>query len=116
MVQLTLQVPDELADRIKPMVPWLAVVLELGLLGCRTPAAATAAEVMGFLSQDPTPTQILDFRVSGRAQERLRRLLTLNAAGMLGEEEQVELDELQKIEHIVIMLKAREAGQERRVS
>jgi hypothetical protein len=32
--------------------------------------------------------------------------VALNAAGLLGEEEQQELDELQQIEHIIIMLKA----------
>ena len=43
--------------------------------------------------------------MSKRAQERLRRLLALNGAGMLGEMEQLELDEIQQIEHIMIMLK-----------
>jgi hypothetical protein len=35
----------------------------------------------------------------------------LNAAGFLGEEEQRELDELQRIEHIIILLKAHVACQ-----
>jgi hypothetical protein len=42
--------------------------------------------------------------------------LALNAAGVLGVEEQLELDELQRIEHILIMLKAQVAGQEQRES
>jgi hypothetical protein len=40
-------------------------------------------------------------------QGRLRRLLALNEAGLLGEEGSLELDELGKLEHILILLKAR---------
>jgi len=36
--------------------------------------------------------------------------LALNAAGLLGEEEKQELDELQQIEHIIIILKAQLAS------
>jgi hypothetical protein len=36
-------------------------------------------------------------------------IITLNAAGILREAEQLELDERQRIEHIIIMLKAQVA-------
>jgi len=45
------------------------------------------------------------------AQERLRRLLALNEAGMLSAEEQAELDEIEQIEHIMTLLKAQTRGQ-----
>jgi hypothetical protein len=106
-----MQVSEELAERLRPIGSWLPTVLELSLVGFQTVAAATATEVVQFLSQEPTPKEILDYHVSERAQARLQRLLALNAAGLLGEAEQAELDELQHIEHIVIMLKARIAGQ-----
>jgi hypothetical protein len=111
MVQMTVDVPEELAERLRPLGSWLPTVLELGLIGCQTAAAATATEVIHFLSQDPTPQDVLDYHASERAQTRLQRLLALNAAGLLGEPEQLELDELQRIEHIVILLKAQVAGQ-----
>ncbi len=107
MVEMRLQVPEELARRIQPMGPWLATVLEVGLLGCRTRAAATAVELMELLARNPRPQEVLDFHVSAAAQERSRRLLALNEAGLLGEEEQRELDELDQLEHLVVMLKAR---------
>jgi hypothetical protein len=107
MTQMTLEVSDELAARIRPLGAWLGVLLELGLTGFKTLAAATAAEVIEFLSANPSDRQVLAYQASERAQERLRRLLTLNEAGMLGEGEQRELDELQKIEHLVVLLKAR---------
>ncbi len=111
MVQMIMQVSEELAERLRPLGAWLPTVLELSLVGSQTMAAATATEVIQFLSQTPTPQDILNYHVSERAQMRLQRLLTLNAAGMLGEAEQLELDELQRIEHIVIMLKAQVARQ-----
>jgi hypothetical protein len=111
MVQMTMQVSEELAKRLRPLGGWLPTVLELSLVGFRTVAAATAAEVIQFLSQDPTPQEVFAYHVSERAQTRLQRLLALNTAGMLGEDEQLELDELQRIEHVLIMLKAQVAGQ-----
>jgi hypothetical protein len=55
---------------------------------------------------------LLDFHVSETAQQRLRRLLALNQAGAASAEELLELDELQRIEHFVILLKARAGRQE----
>ncbi len=107
MVELKLQVPDELAQRVQPMGPWLPVILELGLLGCRTQAAAAAVEMIELLTRNPTPQQVLEYHVSEATQERSRRLLALNEAGLLGQDEQQELDELDRLEHLVVMLKAR---------
>jgi hypothetical protein len=106
MVQMTLTISNELAERLQPLGAWLPTVLELTLVGCKTVAAATATEVLAFLAQGPTPEEVLAYHASERAQQRLRRLLALNTAGLLGEDEQQELDELQQIEHILIMLKA----------
>ncbi len=106
MIQMTLNVSDHLAERLEPLGSWLPTVLELTLVGCKTVAAATATEIIEFLSQAPTREEVLAYHASKRSQTRLQRLLALNAAGQLGEEEQRELDELQQIEHIVVMLKA----------
>jgi hypothetical protein len=111
MVEMTVQVSEELAKRLQPIGRWLPTVLELSLVGFKTVATATATEVIEFLSQDPAPQAVLTYHVSDRAQTRLQRLLALNAAGMLGEAERQELDELQCIEHIIIMLKTQIAGQ-----
>ena len=109
MVELTVQVPEELADRIRPLGPWLSTVLELSLIGFQTRATATASEVVQFLTTGPSPQEILDYHVSETAQSRLRRLLALDEASLLGEVEQQELAELQRIEHAVMLLKARAA-------
>jgi hypothetical protein len=111
MVQMTMQVPNELARRLQPIRYWLPIILELSLVGFKTPATETAAEIIRFLSKNPSPQEVFNHQVSKWAQERLRRLLVLNEAGLLGEIEQLEMDELQQIEHIMIMLKAQVAEQ-----
>ena len=111
MVQLTMQVPDELAKRIQPIRSWLPTILELSLVGFRTLATETATETIQFLLTNPSPQEVLNYHASERAQQRLQRWLALNEAGLLGETEQLELDELQRIEHTLIMLKAHLARQ-----
>ena len=103
---LTLQVPERLLERLRPLSPWLPTVLELSLAGFGTRAVQTASELIAFLSAGPTPEEVIDCTVSDEAQQRLRRLLALNEAGLLSEEEQTELDEIEQIEHIILMLKA----------
>lgn len=62
--------------------------------------------MMNFLASSPTPTDLLAFQVSDRAQERLQLLLAVNKAGLASAEEQAELDEISQVEHVIIMLKA----------
>jgi len=111
MVQVIMQVPDELGKRIQPMSAWLPTIIELSLIGFKTLATAAASEVIELLSRNPTAREVLGYHMSDPAQARLRRLLALNEAGLLSEAEQIELDELQRLEHVIVMLKARIAKQ-----
>lgn len=106
MVEIRMQVNEKLAQRLRPLHDWLPTILELSLAGFKTPAVQTVSEIIDFLSTSPTPADVIAYLVSDRAQERLRRLLAMNAAGAASAEEQAELDEISQIEHIVIMLKA----------
>jgi hypothetical protein len=65
----------------------------------------TYEEVFEFLTSTPTPEQIIAFRPSEVAQERIRYLLDVNRNGTLTAEERTELDELSQIEHFMQMLK-----------
>jgi hypothetical protein len=103
---ITVQLADDVVTRIAPMRNWLSTVLDLTLIGFKTPAVATATEIIEFLAEDPSLQEIINYHVTPRAQERLQRLLALNSA-----DEQLELDELEKVEHIMIMLKAEVASQ-----
>lgn len=112
MIQMTMQVSDDLARRLKPIEPWLPTIIELSLIRFKTVAAATASEIVEFLSTNPSQSALLNFHVSNAAQERLQRLLALNEAGLLSPQEQDELDELEQIEHILVMLKTQNIPRE----
>jgi hypothetical protein len=64
-------------------------------------------EVDEFLTSTPTPSEILAFRPSPGAQERLRRLLDARASGALTTEEEAELNETLAVEHFMRRLKIR---------
>jgi hypothetical protein len=105
MVEMKMHVPDTLAPKLKRMNRWLPIVLELSLAGFKTATAQTVAEVIDFLAKGPAPKRVAAYKVSARAQMRLRRLLALNASGLLSEDEQRELDEIETLEHLMVMLK-----------
>ncbi len=64
-------------------------------------------EVLTFLLSSPTPRQIIEFRASDAAQERLRYLLEANRQGTLTDAERAELDEASQLNHFIMLLKAR---------
>ncbi|MEZ4594189.1 MAG: hypothetical protein R3D55_24070 [Chloroflexota bacterium] len=92
------------------MVSWLPTIIELSLVGFKTVAIAAATEVIQF-RRKPNAPEVIDYHISEQAQARLQRLLVLNESGILSEDEQLELDELERLEHIVVMLKAQVANQ-----
>ncbi|MBC7811623.1 MAG: hypothetical protein H7175_10775 [Burkholderiales bacterium] len=64
-------------------------------------------EILDFLMSAPTLQQIIDFQVSETTQLRVRYLLDQNRNGHLTAEENAELDEISKFNHLLILLKAR---------
>ncbi|MBZ0318195.1 MAG: hypothetical protein K8L91_17375 [Anaerolineae bacterium] len=64
-------------------------------------------EVLDFLSTCPSAQQVLDFRASEGLQERLRYLLQQNKERTLTSEENAELDEMEYMDHLMAMLKAK---------
>ena len=71
------------------------------------PPASIQQEVLAFLLSTPTPQNIIDFRASSSAQERLQVLLEANRQGTLTDDERAELDEASQMNHFVMVLKAR---------
>ncbi len=71
MTELTLQLPDELAERIGRSGRWAPAILGLGLDGYGTRAAAVANVIFAFLSTNPSASAVLDYHVSEAAQDRL---------------------------------------------
>lgn len=62
-------------------------------------------ELYFFLASAPSKAEILAFRPSQAAQDRIRALLAAVNSGEISAEEQAELDEYEQIEHFVRMLK-----------
>ena len=69
--------------------------------------ASITDEVLDFLVSAPTPEQIIAFHASDSAQDRLRTLLDINRSGTLTTEQKAELDEMNRVNHFFILVKAR---------
>jgi len=126
MAELTIQIPDELAQRLEPLRNHLPELLSQ-LLDSTNPSSASLTiatanrqetpqaylEVLDFLVTCPTPQDIIAFKVSLEAQERLRSLLDNNREGILTDSEVAELDVYEQLEHLMILMKARAISAER---
>jgi hypothetical protein len=79
MAQLIIQIPDALLPEMEQ---------------------GASQEVLSFLMAQPTPQDILGFKVSSVAQARLKVLLDRNREGELGEEEALEHYHLLRVAHL----------------
>ncbi|MEQ9480801.1 hypothetical protein [Coleofasciculus sp. F4-SAH-05] len=122
MAELTIHVPDELAQRLEPLRERLPELLQrlvetvppriplpnqISSVTSPTDAPIAYTEALDFLITRPTPQEITTFKVSAEAQERLRTLLDKNREGTLTEAEATELDLYEQLEHLMILLKAK---------
>ena len=64
-------------------------------------------EFIDLVAAGSTPEDVINFRPSLEAQERLSELLERNREGTLTEEESAEMDKAVTLEHIVRMAKAK---------
>ena len=105
MRTITLQVPDELADQLAAVQDRLPELLALSL---RQPAlpAQLYRTILTFLAGEPSADEIAAFAPPPEVQQRWQALLDAERAGTLTPIERAELDELERIEHLVILLKS----------
>ncbi len=116
MTTITLEIPDELANQLAPLQERLPELLSLAVdLSANRPTPTTAhtgtmqpvfKEVIDFLMSQPTPEQIIAFKVSPTAQTRLETLLDKNREDELTDDELAELDTYEQINHLLILLRA----------
>jgi hypothetical protein len=118
MAELIIQVPDELAQRLEPLrsqLPDLLVQLLDSTRESSEPSLASNSpetpqaylEVLDFLMTRPTLQDVVAFKVSSTAQERLRSLLAKNREGIITDSEMAELESYEQLEHLMILMKAR---------
>lgn len=105
MRTITLDVPDELADQLAPLRDRLPEMLALSLQQPAVPARLYRT-ILDFLANAPTAEQIASYTPFPEIKQRLRDLLDRERDGNLIPVEHAELDELERIEHLVVMLKA----------
>jgi hypothetical protein len=105
MPTITLEVPDDLADQLAHVRDRLPELLALSLLQPALPAHIYRY-ILDFLASNPTPEQIAAFSPTPEMQERLQTLLERSRSDELSEAERAELDEFERIENLVVLIKS----------
>lgn len=99
------KISEELSQQLAQVGDRLPELLALSLQQPAVPAQVYRY-IWDFLASNPTAEQIAEFKPTPEMQERLRTLLTRSNAGELTPTELKELDEYERIEHLVVMIKA----------
>jgi hypothetical protein len=105
MPTVTVEVPDELTDRLNEIGERLPEFLALSLEQPAVPAKLYR-DILSFLASDPAPEEIIAFRPAPEIIERLKTLLAREASGEINQTEKEEIDEFERIEHLLVMIKA----------
>ena len=64
-------------------------------------------EALEFLASAPSLEEIINFKASPDTQARIRHLLDGNREKGLSAEERGELDEIERLDHVIAMLKVK---------
>lgn len=106
MATITIDVPDALAEKLSSHQERLNEILTLGL-GELSPVPNQVYQyILNFLASDPSPDEIIAFRPLPEMQERLRTLIAREKTQGLTSAERSELEEYERIEHLMVLLKA----------
>lgn len=71
------------------------------------PIQTIFGEVTDFLAGNPTPQAIVDYQLPAYLQQRVHELLDKNGEGLLTSEEQKEMMDFSRIDHMLTLLKAK---------
>ena len=110
MQSLTIEVPDDLADRLRTEQGRLTEIIERGLETLRGGSTALGRELVSFLARGPRPEEIVAFRPSATCLERADELLEKNRSGELSSRERGELEEMAALNHLFTRIKAEARG------
>ena len=105
MVEITIQVPEALAERIAEVRDRLPEVLAVGLRDLPPLPTEGYRYVLEFLASNPSPQAIVDFDLLPAMQARASELLTRERASQLTAAGAAELDEHIRIDNLLSTLK-----------
>jgi hypothetical protein len=105
-MQMTIDIPDKLARQLETERPHLADIIERGLRHRLSEASGLRQEVISFLARGPQSGEIIAFKPSVAAMERVRELLDRNQEGNLKPAEAAEMDEIAELDEMVARIKA----------
>ena len=122
MAQIAIDIPDDLAQKLTPFQNQLSELftqlVATPLFNQPSSGESTAApdllstsgvyqKILDFLISRPTSKQIIDFKVSEAAQNRLQVLLQKNRETTLTPSESAELDLYEQLDTFISFLKIR---------
>lgn len=121
MAQITIEIPDEFAQRLEPFQGQLSELFTRFIsttLPSDQAASSTSIdeagsppgtyqEILDFLVSQPTSQRIFDFKVSEKSQARLKTLLQRNRDQEITAREQEELDLCEQLDTLIGLLKVR---------
>lgn len=122
MAQITIDIPDDLAQQLIPYQSQFSelftqlvatTLLKQPAHAVERPipdllsAANTYQEILDFLVSQPTPEEIIEFKVSESSQSRLQTLLQKNRTTALTLAETTELERYEQLDTLMGFLKVR---------
>lgn len=105
-MQLTIELPDQIAQQLGPELDRLAEIIERGLQTRTTGISANWHEVIAFLARGPRPEEIIAFHPPVTHRKHSRDLLDKNQRGILTPAEEGELAEMGQLNYLMMLLKA----------
>jgi hypothetical protein len=105
MTTITIEVPDELSELIAQAGDRFPELLAQSL---RQPAlpAHIYRYILDFLASNPSAKEIASFGPNPEMAERLQTLIAREKAGDITPAENAELDEYERLEHLMVMIKS----------
>jgi hypothetical protein len=112
MSSITLDVPDEVAEKLHALADRLPRILDLGLRALSAEASSEyegVADILEVLATLPTAEEVLGLRAAPTLQHRIQELLEKSRRSGLSPVEQLEWERIDYIEHLVRIAKAKAA-------
>ncbi len=104
MTRITLDLPDDLVQQLATAGESLPEILRMNLQGSTVPNR-TYRYILDFLTSNPTTAEIASFHPTAEMVERLQTLVSKEHSGNITPIERSELNEYERIEHLMILLK-----------